>query len=51
MSVSPSPDTAINNLTKFMNTSSSQVQLIIVVGLFVILFISVGYILSRKRRN
>ena len=50
MSVSPSPNTGINNLINFLGTSSSQVQLIIVVGIFIIIFISVGYIIKRKRR-
>ena len=51
MSVSPSPNTGINNLLSFMGSSGSQVQLIIVVGIFVLIFISVGYIFSKKRRK
>ena len=50
MSVSPSPDTGINNLTNFLGGSGSTVQLIIVVGIFIIMFISVGYLFNRRKR-
>ena len=51
MSVTSTPinDTGINNILKFMSISGSQVQLILVVGLFIIIFISVGYIFKRRR--
>ena len=45
----PTYDTGINNILKFMSVSGSQVQLIIVVGLFIIIFISVGYIFKRRK--
>ena len=50
MSVSPSPDTGINNLKNFMNISGSQVQLIIVVGIFIIMIITVGYLFKRRKK-
>lgn len=46
----PLNGTGINNLTNFMNISNTTVKLIIVVGIFIILFISVGYIIKKKRR-
>ena len=49
MSATPLTDTGINNILKFMSVSGSQVQLIIVVGLFIIIFISVGYIFKRRK--
>jgi hypothetical protein len=52
MSVTPTPinDTGINNILNFMTVSNSQVQLVIVVGIFIIFFISVGYIFKRRKR-
>ncbi len=47
----PSPNSAINNLTNFLGVSSYSVQLILVVGIFIMIFISVGYLINKKRRK
>lgn len=47
----PSPNLAINNLTNFLGVSSYSVQLILVVGIFIMIFISVGYLINKKRRK
>lgn len=47
----PQTGTAINNLTNFMGISGTQVQLIIVVGLFIMIFISAGYLFNKRRKK
>lgn len=48
----PIVSNGINNLTNFLGSSNYQVQLILVVGSFIMIFIAVGFILKtfRKRR-
>lgn len=46
----PTIDTPLNNIFSFIHTSNTNVQLIIVVGIFIIIFIGFIYITKHRRK-
>jgi hypothetical protein len=45
----PINDTGINNIFSFIGTSSTNIQLLIVAGIIITVFISIVYLMHRRK--